>query len=203
MEQILSLGLQRVLPGGFVLDAKYAGNFTIRLRTFLWVNGTASLAATRAAIANPQIWAKQVPNPYYGVAGMSGPGQCGTSTTVEAIELLLPLTQYCAPGGAGLVGEYNSPRGRNWYDALEVKLDRRITGAHGKGLSMQLAYTYSKTINGDGYQNGWPYQDRTQQHWLAGSDRTHVLSVTSVWDLPVGRKCEHQVVVDRGALRQG
>ena len=52
---------------------------------------------------------------------------------------------------------------------------------------MQLAYTYSKTINGDGYQNGWPYQDATQQHWLAGTDRTHVLSVTSVYDLPFGK----------------
>jgi hypothetical protein len=186
MEQLISMGVQRALPGGFVLDASYDGNFTSRLRTFLWVNGTASLAMTKAAIANPQIWGAQVPNPYYGVAGMSGPGQCGTSTTVQAIELMLPLTQYCSPGGAGLVGEYNSPQGRNWYDGLEVKLDRRITSARGKGLSMQLAYTYSKTMNGDGYLNGWPYQDPVQIHYLAGSDRTHVLSVTSVWDLPVG-----------------
>ena len=154
MEQIVSMGLQRSLPGGMVLDARYAGNFTSRLRTFLWVNGTASLSQIRAAIANPQIFNQQVPNPYYGVAGLSGPGQCGTSTTVEAISLLLPLSQYCAPGGAGLVGEYNSPQGRNWYDALEVKLDKRITGNAGRGLSFQLAYTYSKTMNGDGYQNG-------------------------------------------------
>ena len=187
MEQVLSLGFQRSLPGGMVLDARYAGNFTSRLRTFLWVNGTASLSQIQAAIANPQLFNKQVPNPYYGVAGLSGPGQCGTSTTVEAISLLLPLSQYCAPGGAGLVGEYNSPQGRNWYDGLEVKLDKRITGNAGRGLSFQLAYTYSKTINGDGYQNGWPYQDATQQHWLAGTDRTHVLSVTSVYDLPFGK----------------
>jgi hypothetical protein len=187
MEQILSLGFQRALPGGFVLDSRYAGNFSSRLRTFLWVNGTATLAATKAAIANPQIWDQQVPNPYYGVAGISGPGQCGTGTTIEAVALDLPLSQYCSPGGVGLVGEYNSPQGRNWYDGLEVKLNRRVYGASGRGLSMQLAYTYSKTINGDGYQNGWPYQDVFQQHWIATTDRTHVLSVTSVWNLPIGR----------------
>jgi hypothetical protein len=187
MEQIVSMGFQHELPSGFVLDMRYAGNFTSRLRTFLWVNGTATLAEENAFIANPQVANQQVPNPYYAVAGMSGPGQCGTGTTVEAIALLLPLSQYCSPGNTGLVGEYNSPRGRNWYDGLEVKLSRRVYGRSGRGLSTQVAYTYSKTMNGDGYQNGWPYQDVEQQHWIAGTDRTNVLSVTSVWDLPVGK----------------
>ena len=191
MENIVSLGFQRELPGGMVLDARYAGNFTSRLRVNgtspQWINGTATIQETQAAIANPQIWAQQVPNPYYGVAGLSGPGQCGTSTTVEAIALLLPLSQYCSPGGYGLVGVYNTPLGRNWYDGLEVKLNRRVYGASGRGLSMQLAYTYSKTIDGDGYQNGWPYQDPFEIHWIAQTDRTHIFSATSVWDLPVGK----------------
>jgi len=98
-EQIVSFGFQRELPGNMVLDARYAGNFTSRLRTFLWIDGTASLAQENAAIANPSIWNQQVPNPYFGVAGMSGPGQCGTGSTVEAIALLEPLSQYCSPGG--------------------------------------------------------------------------------------------------------
>ena len=186
-EQLVSFGLQRELPGRFILDATYAGNFSSRLRTFLWVNGTASRSLINAVIANPQIFNQQVPNPYYGVPGISGPGQCGTGTTVEAVTLLLPLPQYCSPGGDGLVGDNNSPQGRNWYDGLEVKLNRHVTNSAGKGLSTQVAYTYSKTINGDGYQNGWPYQDQFQEHWIAGTDRTHVFSLTSVWDLPIGR----------------
>jgi hypothetical protein len=187
MEQVFSFGFQRALPGGMVLDARYAGNFTSRLRVNLWLNGTATLAQEEAAQANPQIWNQQVPNPYYGVPSMSGPGQCGTSKTVEAISLLLPGSQYCGPGGTGLIGEYDAGLGRNWYDGLEVKLNRRITAGTGRGLSLQLAYTYSKTINGDGYQNGWPYQDQFQEHWIAGTDRTQVLAVTSVYDLPFGR----------------
>ena len=183
IEQILSLGIQRELPGSIVLDARYAGNFTSRLRTFLWINGNATLAEQKAAQANPQIWDQQLPNPYFNVPGMSGPGQCGTSSTVQAITLLTSLSQYCSPGGTGLVGQYNAPQGRNWYDGLEAKLTKRAS----RGLTYNVAYTYSKTMNGDGYQNGWPYQDPRQQHWLAGTDRTHVLSVTSVWDLPIGK----------------
>jgi hypothetical protein len=185
-EKIFSFGMQHEFPGKVVLDVRYAANYSSKLRTFLWVNGTATLAATKAAIANPQIWDQQVPNPYYGVASEVA-GGCGTATTVEAIDLILPLSQYCAAGGASLVGEYNAPRGHNWYNGLEVKATRRVYGAGSRGLTFQLAYTWSKTINGDGYQNGWPYQDAEQEHWIAGTDRTNVLGITSVWDLPFGK----------------
>jgi Carboxypeptidase regulatory-like domain len=187
IEQVLSLGFQRELPGGMVLDTRYAGNLTNRLRTFLWINGTVSLAQEQAAIANPSTFDRQVPNPYFGVAGLSGPGQCGTGTTIKAVALLTPLSQYCSPGGVGLVGQYNAPIGGNFYNGLEVKLDKRVFGAKGNGLSFQLAYTYSKTINEDGYRNGWPYQDIQQIHQLGDNDRTHILAVTSVYNLPFGR----------------
>jgi hypothetical protein len=187
MEQILSLGFQRELPGNMVLDARYAGNFTSRLRVGLWNNGTATLAQQKAAEANPSIWDQQVPNPYYNVPYMDGAGQCGTSTTVEAIALILPGSQYCTPGGYGLIGQYNAAAGRNWYDGLEVKLNKRVYGASGRGLTFQIAYTYSKTLSRDGYENGWPYQDFFQQRNLASTDRTHILSATSVWDLPIGK----------------
>lgn len=187
MEQIMSLGFQRALTPSLVLDVRYAGNFTKRLRTFLWINGTATLSQQQEAQANPAYFNQQVPNPYYGVAGMSGPGQCGTGTTVEAVSLLLPLSQYCSPGGTGLVGEYNAPIGGNFYNGLEVKLDKRVSAGPAQGLSFQLAYTYSKTMNEDGYRNGWPYQDPEQIHQLADNDRTHVLTLTPVYDLPFGR----------------
>ncbi|HTB96981.1 MAG TPA: carboxypeptidase regulatory-like domain-containing protein [Terracidiphilus sp.] len=185
-EKLFSFGMQHEFPGATVLDLRYAANYTSKLRTFLWVNGDATLAATKAAIADPSIWSQQVPNPYYNVPSMVQ-GGCGTSTTVEAIDLILPLSQYCNAGGSSLVGEYNAPLGHNWYNGMEVKLTKRVHGNAEHGLSFQVAYTWSKTINGDGYQNGWPYQDPHQQHWISGNDRTHVLGVTAVWDLPFGK----------------
>lgn len=187
IEQIMSLGFQRELPGHTVLEVKYAGNFTKRLRTFLWLNGTATLAQQQQAQANPAYFDQQVPNPYYGVKGVSGPGQCGTSTTVNAVALILPLSQYCSPGGRGLVGQYNAPIGGNFYNALETQITKRVFGQRGKGFSYQIAYTYSKNTDEDGYRNGWPYQDIERIHQLNGIDRTHVLAVTSVYDLPFGR----------------
>jgi hypothetical protein len=41
-------------------------------------------------------------------------------------------------------------------------------------------------MDADGYRNGWPYQDPERYHQLNGSDRTHVLAVTGVYDLPFG-----------------
>ena len=186
-EQITSLGIQRELPGGFVVDVAYAGNFTTRLRTFLWINGTATLAQQQQAVADPSYFDQQVPNPYYNVPGISGSGQCGTSSTVNAVALLLPLSQYCLPGSKGLVGEYNAPIGGNFWNGLEAQVTKRVFGTGSKGFTYRIAYTWSKNIDEDGYRNGWPYQDPDRTHQLNSFDRTHVLSVTSVYDLPFGR----------------
>jgi len=185
-EKIFSFGLQHEFPGAVVLDARYAANYTSKLRTFLWINGVQSLANQKKAVADSPFWGQQVPNPYYNVPSMVA-GGCGQASTVEALTLMEPLSQFCSPGGTSLVGEYNAPLGHNWYNGLEVKLTKRMQGAATRGLTLQTAYTWSKTINGDGYQNGWPYQDPNQQHWIAGSDRTNVFGLTSVYDLPFGR----------------
>lgn len=143
--------------------------------------------AQQQAEANPAYFDKQVPNPYYNVPGISGSGQCGTSSTVKAVALLTPLSQYCSPGGVGLVGEYNAPIGGNFWNGLEAQVTKRVFGQSGKGFTYRIAYTYSKNIDEDGYRNGWPYQDPERTHQLNSFDRTHVLSVTSVYDLPFGK----------------
>jgi Carboxypeptidase regulatory-like domain/TonB dependent receptor len=182
--QVFSFGFQRELPGQIVLDTRFAANYASRLRALLWYNGTVSYAQLQYAIApGSDIYSKLVPNPYYGVFAMSFPGGCGQSPTIPALALLLPYSQYCGFQSAPPVGEYNDPIGRNWYNGLEVKLTKHA----GHGLTFNLAYTYSKIINGDGYQNGYPYQDANEIHWLSTYDRTHVLAITGVWAMPVGR----------------
>jgi len=200
--QVFSLGFQRELPGRIVVDARYAGNYASKLRTFLWLTAAdTTLADFQAAIANPNLWVGQVPNPYYNVAAAEQGGSgCATAPTVWALALKQPLSQYCGGGGsAPLVGEYNAPLGRNWYNGLEVKASRHVYG-DARGLFFEVAYTWSKTINGDGYPFGWPFQGaaaptsigittniNTQVHVIANNDRAHILALTPVWDLPVGR----------------
>src|SRR5579872_3348781 len=183
--QVLSLGVQRELPGQIALDVHFAGNYTSRLRATLWDNGVISFPELQYALAQgSSVYSKLLPNPYYGVFAESFPGGCGQSPTIQALAMLLPWSQYCGQdGSAPPVGIYNAPIGKNWYNGLEVKLTKRTS----HGLTLNVAYTYSKNMDGSGYQNGYPYQDANEVHWISQFDRTHVLAVTGVYDLPVGR----------------
>lgn len=182
--QVMSFGVQRELPGQMALDVHFSGNYTSRLRATLWDNGTISYAQLQYALApGSSVYSKLVPNPYYGVFSESFPGGCGESPTIPTLALILPWSQYCGFNSAPPVGIYNAPIGKNWYNALETKLTKRTS----HGLTLNLAYTYSKNMDGSGYQNGYPYQDANEVHWISQFDRTHVLAVTGVYDLPVGK----------------
>ncbi|MGH9770676.1 MAG: carboxypeptidase regulatory-like domain-containing protein [Candidatus Acidiferrales bacterium] len=176
--QEFSLGFQRALPSQMVLSARFVGNYTDRLRVFVWDNGTMDYNTLQKGIADPNLFNQQVPNPYYGVPGIPPSSSCGSSKTVKQITLLLPLSQYC-----GLIGQYNDPLGKQFYNGLEVKLNKRFS----HGLSFQIAYTYSKTMQATGYQNGWPYQDPSLKYEIGSHDRTHVFTDTTEWQLPFGK----------------
>jgi hypothetical protein len=183
--QVPSFGVQRELPGQMVLEARWAGNYTSHLRALQWYNGTVSYPQLQYALARgSSVFSKLVPNPYYGVFSESFPGGCGQSPTVQALTLLLPFSQYCGTNGSSPpVGEYNDPIGRNWYNGLEVKLTKRTS----HGLTLNVAYTWEKIMDGSGYQNGYPYQDANEVHWISKFDRTNILTVTGVYEIPVGK----------------
>jgi len=182
--QQMSFGVQQELPGNMVLDARWAANYASRLRAGItWLNGTLTYPELQYALNSSDNLSRLVPNPYYGVQASSSPGGCGTYPEVQAIALLLPYSQYCSGNGASLLGQYNLPVGRNWYNGMEVKLTKRTT----HGLEFNVAYTWSKTINGDGYQNGYPFTDPNEIHWLSQYDRTNVFTMTGVYDIPVGK----------------
>jgi hypothetical protein len=42
-------------------------------------------------------------------------------------------------------------------------------------------------MDGSGYQNGYPYQDANEVHWISKFDLTHNLSVAGVYQIPVGK----------------
>lgn len=182
--QVMSFGVQRELPSQMALDVHFASNYTSRLRATLWENGIISYPELQYALAQgSSVYSKQLPNPYYGVFSESFPGGCGQSASIPALALLLPWSQYCGFDSAPPVGIYNAPIGKNWYNGLEVKVTKRTS----HGLTLNLAYTYSKNMDGSGYQNGYPYQDANEVHWISQFDRTHVLAVTGVYDLPFGK----------------
>jgi hypothetical protein len=183
--QIMSLGVQRQLPGHMLLDVKYAGNYTRNLRDFVWINGDLPLNTGYPQLQqntyDPSValqYSRQVPNPFYGV--LPANTGFGSSPTVQAANLMVPYNEF------GLVGDYTMPIGRVWYDSLQVKLEKRLYGQT-RGLSFQVAYTYSKNMQDDGYLNGWPWQDAKQIYEVTGDDRTNILTWSSVGICPSGR----------------
>jgi Carboxypeptidase regulatory-like domain len=128
----------------------------------------------------------------------------------RAIRFLTNENINAAPAGGGNPGRPLFVRfGRNWgdvgclcpdtnsyYDALQAKLNRRLSD----DFSLGVAYTFSKAINsidneevsGTFGVNGgflfWPHpsvKDRNKA--LASYDRTHNLSIFGSYELPLGR----------------
>ncbi len=173
---MVSLGFQRELPDQMTLDARYSGNFAYRLRVSTSLNPL-SLSQVQQAIANPSAFDRQVPNPYYGV--LPATSTIGSSKTIKALTLMLPYSEF------GQVSWDAAPLGRNLYDALEIKLNKRLGGPD--QLSFQLAYTYSKTMSGTSYLNSYPYQDPVVKYEASPYDRTHMFTLSEQWNLPIGR----------------
>lgn len=174
--QMVSFGLQRELPHQITLDARYAGNLAYRLRVSTTLNPL-SLSQLQQGIANPNLFDRQVPNPYYGVLPKTS--TIGSSSTIKALTLMLPYSEF------GQVSWDAAPLGRNLYNALEIKLNKRVGGPD--QLSFQLAYTYSKTMNGTSFQNSYPYQDPRVKYEISPYDRTHMLTLSDQWNLPIGK----------------
>ena len=86
---------------------------------------------------------------------------------------------------------YDRSQGRGNYNGLQVSLDRR----YNNGFSYGVSYTWSKSINvgGDGYygvEGGVPqdpYNPARYDRSVSGLDLTHILSVNTLYDIPVGK----------------
>jgi hypothetical protein len=173
---ITSLGFQRELPDQMTLDVRFSGNFAYDLRVSTSLNPL-SLAQVQQGISNPNLFDRQVTNPYYGV--LPATSTIGSSPTIKALTLMLPYSAF------GQVSWDAAPLGRNLYDALEVKLNKRLGGPD--GVSFQLAYTYSKTMSALNYVNSYPYQDPRVKYEISSFDRTHIFALSDQWNLPIGQ----------------
>ena len=78
--------------------------------------------------------------------------------------------------------------GESWYNALQLKLERRFT----EGLSYTLAYAFSKNL-GDHIGGGVystlvpPFAPSGYLRGRLDIDRTHILAFNAIYELPFGR----------------
>jgi len=110
--------------------------------------------------------AQVFPNPFFGLA----PSYIGTITRAG---LLRPYPQF---GSLTAI----VPDGYTWYHSMQLRVERRMR----KGLSIQGSYVWSKFMEAQEYLN--PGDTRPYES-LADTDRPHRITVSGIWEIPVGR----------------
>lgn len=182
-EQSWNFGIQRQLPGSLVFEAGYVG----MKGTHLYYGGAEQLnhLPEIAGYSPAQITAlnQQVANPFYGIitsGALSGP-------TVPAYQLQLPFPQFTGFSVDSL------PVASSIYHSLQLRAEKRLS----RGIQFLVTYTLSKSIDDSSVQGltSWlggaaVLQDpnnRSLERSLSQFDATHVLNITYVWDIPIGR----------------
>ncbi len=112
-------------------------------------------------------------NPFLHVNGFQGSNYYD-STTLNALNFTRPFPEF------GDITEYQLNDARTWYNSLQV------TGAHkwNKSLTMHGTWTWSKQMDEGGFADTI-YRVRSRS--IDGNDRTHRITLSGVYLLPVGR----------------
>ena len=178
-----SLHLQHQIKS-WLFEAGYSHNKTYNIwqsrnqtnpSASLWrqLNGPQFDAAGRPL--DQLLWNVQVPNPFYNLPGINS-GSIGTSQTVALNRLLYkdPLLGSLSMG--------DMPLGKNQFDAMVAKVERRFSG----GFSVLNSFTWSKLFE-DTSLIGPEIAGVNVEHKLGGEDRPFHFTTSPIWELPIGR----------------
>ena len=177
--QQYSIGFQREVRWGFLIDASYVGNITRKIPIGMALNfiPKATLesmpVAQRAAFFNAQ-----VSNPMAGLL----PGSAFNGATIPRSQTLVAFPHFAN------VSISDVPIGSQRYDSLQMKATRRFSA----GLAMQISYTLSKAIEKTTLLNSQDIDPgnllNTALHKnLTEFDTPHLLAVVTSYQLPFGK----------------
>ncbi len=185
-----SFGVQQQLPWDTLAEVSYAGNYQIYINMGTNFNeiSMADFNASRAATAYNST---QVPNPFYGILPANG-GQ-GQNPTISRGSLLRP-----DPVFQGITDNLTQ-WGWYRYDALQVKLEKRILSSEKSGvLTYVMSYSFSKAFEANHRLQNWNLQEPVIYE-LDNTDKPQMLSFSGIWDLPMGRGRKYLNVNNRVA----
>ncbi len=164
-----SFGVQRLLPGQFLLETSYVGNRATRLGVTRNYNNTpAQYLSTKPYRdqATIDFLSQTFPNPFRGLNPTYG-------ANISRGNLLRPYPEF---GSISAV----EPIGYSWYHSLQVQAEKRLS----QGYTFQLGYTFSKVMEAVAFLNA---TDPVPYRSIAALDRPHRLTMSGVWEIPVGR----------------
>jgi Carboxypeptidase regulatory-like domain/TonB-dependent Receptor Plug Domain len=171
-----SIGMQRNLGAGTVLDVSFVGSQSRHLARRTNLNAPAYGSTFRPGSQDPTKYAGGViPSTEAGLPSIySGAGLSFSGATALPVDYLRPYQGYSD------ITYYNFDA-NSTYKSLQVEFRRRFT----RGLTFSVAYTLSRTlttVSDDGtYTN---INNAHLDYGLANFDRTHYFVGTFVWDLP-------------------
>ncbi len=173
-DEKFQVDIEHELPGHVLLDVGYAGarNYDLEVSRSLSPLPDQYLSTLPYRdTATINYLTANLPNPFYGVPAFAGTTRGGSSTIARSV-LLSPYPQF-----AGI--SYYSYNGLAWYDALNVRVEKRFS----HGFSAQLNYTFSKYLEAVSYLNPGdagpakaPSSQDYPQHW----------SITGIYQFPFG-----------------
>lgn len=170
-----SLGVQRELPGNWLVELQYVGNkgydgvVGVALnpipRQFLSTSPFRDQAQTdRIGFLN-----QAVTNPFRGLI----PGTGLNNATVARSQLLRPFPQY-----TGVTGIRNDASSN--YHSGQLRAEKRFS----KGYTTLVSYTWSKFLEKGTFLNE---VDTEFERRFSDADAPHRLVVSGIWELPFGR----------------
>jgi hypothetical protein len=168
------VSVQRELPGRWVADIAYVGNYGAQIQTTRNLNALPNQYLSTSPVrdqARIDYLGAQVPNPFFnllpstGIAGLRG-------TNIARERLLRPYPHF-----DGVTTTTNE--GESWYNALQVSLQRRFSG----GYTLATNYTYSKFEEAIEFLNA---ADPEPWRGISSQDVPHRLTVNGIWELPFG-----------------
>jgi hypothetical protein len=196
-----SFGIQRSLPGSFLVEANYVGMHGYHLGMWRKPNQvnpallqTYAPAAARAGLPVNEFFTLPITDPRAVAAGITAPwpgfvSTFGSGATVG--QALRPFPQY------GNIDNPLQPIGNVTYNALQAKIQKRFSA----GLTLLLSYTFSKTLGDVDSFNGASagaenaiyaasfqqnYYDERSEKSVTSSDIPHVVALSYSYELPFG-----------------
>lgn len=167
-----SIGVQRELPGQWLLDVGFTGSRGWDQTTDLDLNAVPAQYLSTSRVrdqANTDFLNALVPNPFVGLM----PGTGINAATVARSQLLRPFPQF-----TGVTT--SATDGTTRYKSLQTKLERRFM----KGYTLLVGYTWSTFTESVSKLNA---TDTVYETRPASSDVPHRISISGIWELPFGK----------------
>ncbi len=169
-----NLNIQKEIGHSIVIDIAWVGMRGTNLNSTIQMNQLdpkylALGSLLGRSITDPAVVAAGYPKPYSGFTG----------TLAQSLRAYPQFLQ---------VSDYYGALGRSWYDALQMKMEKRF----GSWQSM-VAYTWSKTMSLGNYTQTQGQEEPQNSYNLAAEknlqryDTPHVFNLLNSFDLPFGK----------------